>query len=361
MSLVLDAMISKLTDRPFNMEFVVTYKCNARCVQCSIWKRYQEDPERRNDELRLGEIQKIFNSYKGFKMIGITGGEPFLRSDLYMILDILAKTQPLKLLFIATNGSLPEKTTEVLERFCHKYPDVKTKILISIDGNRILHNKMRGINVFDTGLKTIKMLSELRKCFDNLQVGTMTNYSPFNFKEFDAVTDCIKNLNDYYDLESTFCFWSVGHYYRNELTDIKFRKDLDKYVGRMKEIMNRKKSFLSAGRGYCWDMISKWVKNPNKQVVPCNSGRIRYVLDPYGTVYPCLIFNAPILNLKDGGYDFNSVFRSNNRHRVLDSIYHQRCPICCLTCELIPSMMANPLITMWRSTKFWGKTERWEA
>jgi molybdenum cofactor biosynthesis enzyme MoaA len=72
MGLLFDAVVSNLTDRPFNLEFAVTNLCNCRCIQCSVWKHYLEKPERVGEELKAEEVRRIFSSYKGFSVIGIT-------------------------------------------------------------------------------------------------------------------------------------------------------------------------------------------------------------------------------------------------------------------------------------------------
>jgi molybdenum cofactor biosynthesis enzyme MoaA len=75
----LDIIAHRIGDKPFDLEFAVTYRCNLRCVQCDIWRYDQENPNKAMEEMDIGEIGRIFSSYGGFRIVGITGGEPFLR------------------------------------------------------------------------------------------------------------------------------------------------------------------------------------------------------------------------------------------------------------------------------------------
>lgn len=347
LSLVKDALLSRVANKPFSLDFAVTYRCNARCVQCSIWKH----PSKANEELTLGEIQRILDSYRGWKIVGITGGEPFLREDLPYILEMFCVTQPVKLVFVTSNGSLCDIIHKKLFHVIDAYPNVEFKLLISIDGYRELHNKIRGVNIFDNAVRAIRQAVKMRDSLENFEVGTVTVYSPFNFKEFDRVLDVIYDLNVEYDLESTFCMYHVGRYYRNKETasGLEYLEKLKDYLEPMKALLSKRENrFLSVGRKLCWDLVAEWAKEPYKQVIPCFSGRLRYVLDCYGDVYPCFIYNAKIGSLRKCGYDFKKLMKSERAEKIRKLIREGKCDNCCLTCELLPSMMADPLSLAWR-------------
>lgn len=86
--------------------FAVTYRCNSKCQNCNLW---QKKPE---NELTLSEIDEFFSVNRGIfkdvKSIQLTGGEPFLRSDLPEIAGIVSKNIPGCMVWIPTNGLDPE-------------------------------------------------------------------------------------------------------------------------------------------------------------------------------------------------------------------------------------------------------------
>ncbi|MGD0336669.1 MAG: radical SAM protein [Candidatus Omnitrophota bacterium] len=88
---------------PGSVMFELTYKCNFRCIHCYV------APDRRKKELTTAQVVSILNQLKtaGSFHIGFTGGEPFLREDIFDILDY-AKNCGFRI-SILTNGTLINK------------------------------------------------------------------------------------------------------------------------------------------------------------------------------------------------------------------------------------------------------------
>lgn len=354
-SLLFSGISSNLKDRPFNLEFAVTYQCNLKCVQCDVWKYYDE-LEKAKEELTISEIDKIFRSYNGFKVVGLTGGEPYLRRDLPELVEIIIRTQPkLRMLFITSNGQLFQKIVETAREIAQiikaRGSGVEFVHLISLDGPRDIHDEIRGVKgAYDRAIKTISLLSDLREANGLPQLGTVTVCSPFNIHRFDNVIQEVERLKEEYELEPSFCVWIQGQLYKNiskkELDVNDFRKKLIDYISEIKQVVEKKRSPLSRGRSLFYDLLAKWLENPTKQIIPCGGAKVRYFLDPLGNAYPCTVFNARIGNLRDHSYDFVKLFEDENRARVRRLVVKEDCPICCNTCETIPAMMAYPMHTL---------------
>ena len=357
-------MIHNIKDIPFDLEFAVTNRCNLRCIQCDIWRYYQDAPEKIQMELGAGEIGKIFSSYRRFKVIGITGGEPFLRGDLPEIVDLIAKTQrKLKSLFITTNGQLTDTILTKVKEITGNLESIDTRLdftlLISIDGPTDLHDYIRGFaGAHSRALETLRLLSNLRAAHQSFCLGTVTVCSPFNIDRFGEVIDHVSELKKEYDLEPSFCVWFEGQLYKNigrhkDARVEEFRKKLIAVIPQIKSVV-KTESLVSSGRSIFYDLLGLWLKNPSTQIVPCGAARIRYFLDPTGDVYPCTIFNHKISNLRNYYFDLNRLFQSNSRRETRDLVENERCPICCNTCETIPAMMAKPVHTTikWLKSKF---------
>lgn len=346
MSLVYDAVKANRTEKPFSLDYSVTFKCNAKCVQCNIWKRYIDDPYKAHDELTVPEISKIFYSYRGIKSFGITGGEPFLRPDLDHILRIIIRTQKPKILFITTNGLLTDVIYKVVSDVLNNWslPTKQFRILISVDGPPALHDKLRGIpGLSERILATLSALSALTKKHRNFKVGTVTLYSPNNFMVYDYVMDYVERLAQDYDLEPTFCLYHESHYYRNPAQPDDYLGALKTYLPRMLKILEKSGgSALSYGRRTMWRMVEKWLDDPTRQVIPCRSGTIRYLLDPYGVVYPCFMYERPLGNLRMLDYDLTRIFQGQETKACRETIAKGGCLNCALTCELLPTIMAQP-------------------
>ena len=132
--------------KKLNGTVIVTYRCNARCNMCS---RYKE-PSRPEEEISLETIRKLPKMY----FTNITGGEPFLRTDLKEIVRELYKKSDR--IVISTNGYFTDRILDLAREF----PQVG--IRISIEGLEETNNEIRGLeNGFQRGYGTLKKLREM--------------------------------------------------------------------------------------------------------------------------------------------------------------------------------------------------------
>ena len=343
MSLVLNAVWSKITNKPFDLDFAITTNCNYHCKMCSQWKNNVDN------ELSLLEIEKIFSSYGGFKVIGVTGGEPFLRDDIDEIIKIIVESQPkLKILFITTNGSLPQKISKKILNIAKV--DKEISILVSLDGPKKIHNMIRGNpKAYEHAIKTLEELTEVKNSFSNLHLGILTSYSPFNYKRYDSVLDEIEKISNSFNLDSQICICFAGNLFQNlgEKWPKNYLNSLSKYVSYITKIVSNNHSFLSFGRRMFFAFSQNYLQSNTKQVIPCLSGKIRYYLTSKGEVYPCVIYNEKMGDLRRNGYDFKQVFNSIKAKEIRQKIKNKECYNCYVTCELIPSLMAQPFRALW--------------
>ena len=72
-----------MSEKKLNGTVIVTYRCNARCSMCSRYKK----PSRPDEEISIETIKKLPKMY----FTNITGGEPFIRTDLKDIVRELYK------------------------------------------------------------------------------------------------------------------------------------------------------------------------------------------------------------------------------------------------------------------------------
>lgn len=85
-----------MSEKKLNGTVIVTYRCNARCSMCSRYKK----PSRPDEEISIETIKKLPKMY----FTNITGGEPFIRTDLKDIVRELYKKSDR--IVISTNGFL---------------------------------------------------------------------------------------------------------------------------------------------------------------------------------------------------------------------------------------------------------------
>jgi len=100
---------ARFLGRPFYVRFHLTYRCNYRCRMCALHTRARE-----YRELPLGEVRRVAGRLRGLgaRHVVLTGGEPFLRSDLPEIVGAFAGAG--FSVRIQTNGG-PQVTARALE------------------------------------------------------------------------------------------------------------------------------------------------------------------------------------------------------------------------------------------------------
>ena len=100
---------SLVSGKPHHAQWLVTRKCNYKCVGCNVWK------EQDQNELSAEEIKKGFKILKDLGIIElvISGGDPLLRPDIGEIIECANKY------FVTTvydNGSMAAKKVDLLRK-----------------------------------------------------------------------------------------------------------------------------------------------------------------------------------------------------------------------------------------------------
>lgn len=170
------------------MQWHITNRCNKRCSHC-----YQEDYKGKEfsiDNLKevvyeylelLDEYNKITNqNIKG--QINITGGEPFIRKDIWELFDLFKEYNKYFDFGVLTNGSLLNE--EVVKKLKSYNPRI---VQVSLDGSKETHNKIRGENSYNEVVKALKLLKKYN--IYSLVSFTANNK---NYKEFRKVVRIAK-------------------------------------------------------------------------------------------------------------------------------------------------------------------------
>ena len=117
--------------------------CNSKCAMCNIWQ------QKLDFEISPQELQKILSDplFSEVRSIGITGGEPTLRTDLAELYRVACETLPqLRDMSIITNAI---RDQDVIARIEASWEVLKAhgkgfSMMISVDGYGSVHDKQRG-------------------------------------------------------------------------------------------------------------------------------------------------------------------------------------------------------------------------
>ena len=128
--------------KPEVINFLANDICNSKCVMCNIWEQKQEH------EISPEELEIVLSDglFKHIKHVGVTGGEPTLRSDLPELYRVICKSLPsLKAVSIITNAIKEKEVIERIEKVhevCKEYGK-DFSVMVSLDGYGEVHDKNR--------------------------------------------------------------------------------------------------------------------------------------------------------------------------------------------------------------------------
>ncbi len=167
-------------EKPYlkNLMLNITEKCNLTCKHCYISRKKPIDFPL--DKLK--EIIAKFYNLQGAKII-LTGGEPFLYSDLKHLLKFLRKLPLQKELL--SNGVLIKKHPDIINLLKENY----FNIYISIDGMRETHDVFRNAECFQDSIDGIKILLD-----NDISTSINTMVHKQNLDEFEAMLAMINSL-----------------------------------------------------------------------------------------------------------------------------------------------------------------------
>ncbi|MBK8443764.1 MAG: radical SAM protein [Sphingobacteriales bacterium] len=171
---------------PKVVQMPMTYRCNAKCVMCNIWKMDW------SNEVTLEEFEKHLSDplFKEVRALGINGGEPSLVKQLPRYAEIilrLPKLQSLNIISHGFNRKLLLPALKEIYALCRQ-KGVHFHVSISLDGYGAVHEQVRGLRVFplvEATLETIK--NEKSKYCDTLDLGcTVVQHNVEHLQELDV-------------------------------------------------------------------------------------------------------------------------------------------------------------------------------
>lgn len=269
-----------ITPRPSVLYLELTYRCTCKCAFCERWK---VGPAKASEEMTTEQIKALIADAKkvGVRYLGLTGGEAFLRPDIFEI-GRFARSLGVNVT-VASNGTLiNEKNIDEIARSFDS-------VAISVDGFRPeTHDALRGIaGVYDKALRAIELLKGR-----GLPVTVNMVINNQNFKEIDSYVEFFSKKGVHIQLTPVHDY-AVSFLKVNE--NIK-NFDLDAFNKEWARL-STKYPFLS--RGF-YQHVPTFLATPKSllKAYSCFAGSAVFFVNPYGEVFPCEFLRAKMGNLK---------------------------------------------------------------
>jgi len=323
---------------PLNFTFSVTNLCQSKCKTCSIWKLYRDNPEKRDVELTIDEIKQIFKSLGHVYVFNISGGEPYLRSDLPQIIDLACRYLTPAVIHIPTNaiafGLVEKMTLEILKIIKRINPHIQLTVKPSLDHVGEKHDEIRGVEGnFHKVQDLFFRLKDIKSEFPNFHVELGTVISSWNVNDIEEI--------------SRFVMEMEPDSYRNEIAEKRsemfnleepitpltqsYNNAVKKFIQQIKGMKKNSSFFQRINNAFrlVYYNLAIQIMDHKVQIIPCYAGISNAHMSPYGDIWPCstLGYDMSLGNVKDFDYDFIALWNSKKAEDIRKFIKDKKC--CC--------------------------------
>jgi MoaA/NifB/PqqE/SkfB family radical SAM enzyme len=327
------------------MNFAVTYLCNSRCKMCRIWSKYRQDLTLLKSELSLSEIENLLASryLQTLQGIGFTGGEPLLRRDFVDLAGLFIERYPDAFIGIATNGLSPRLTVRKTREIVDRYHPSLLSLSISLDGIGSNHDRMRGVNgAYNRVLQTVQLLQEQTA----VNLGFDFTITPWNYQDLWSTYKLSKELgvkflagfahhsDSYYGNVDVAFDWQGGMREATSMVE-KVAGDRAATENLLDKLIDPYACFMARAPEY------ELARSP---MFKCYSGVHSLFLDPYGDVYPCIILDKKLGNVRSEPFD--QLWLSSRAVNIRNHIGQGQCH-CWVACEAVPSLLRGFNVPTW--------------
>jgi MoaA/NifB/PqqE/SkfB family radical SAM enzyme len=328
---------------PFSVVISVSFRCNSRCRTCDVWRKP-------NDDMTVEEWNRVFaNLGRTSRYITFTGGEPFLRKDLDdMVISAYRHCRP-SVITIPTNGLLPDRVVERVDRICRECPDSQIGINLSLDGIGPEHDEIRGVpGNWEKSMVTWERLKVLQKSHPNLVLTVHTVISRFNQDRFREIYESLQSLQpDSYITEvaeERVELGTVGWGITPEpdayapIADFLSKRSRARSARGLAQSGAVWPKFTQAFRAQYYQ-LAKRVLYERTQVIACYAGWASAHIAPNGDIWSCCVRAEPVGNLRQTDYDLAPIWFGEKMAALRQSIYEKEC-----ACPMANASYANMLL-----------------
>ncbi|MEW6619377.1 MAG: radical SAM protein [bacterium] len=269
-----DELAKKYMEKGFPLTAAIelTCWCNLKCIHCYVVK-YSQSPE---EELSTEEIKNIIDQLAGEKVFTITftGGEFFLRKDLFTIISYARENMFDVILY--TNGTLID--SEIVRKIKELHV---SSVEISLYGATALtHDKITRTNgSFEKTMNAIRLLKD-----SGIKVILKTIYMKQNFKEYKLIKEMGEKLGILTRPDVYITYKNDG-----DSEPAKYRLNRSELFVFLKNVYEKER-----GTGI-WIEEKACIPREEKESIKerpyrefCGTGTIQCAISPIGKVFPCI-------------------------------------------------------------------------
>jgi MoaA/NifB/PqqE/SkfB family radical SAM enzyme len=353
--------------RPQQLESLflfVTSNCNSRCRTCFYWSELNQ-----GRDLTFAQIQRLSATAPPFHKLWISGGEPFLRTELAEIIALFYRNNGVRHVNLPTNGLLPAKLESVVDELLEQCPELTIDLNFSLDGLANTHDVLRGVpHNFEETLATLRLAAQRWKGIRRLRRNVVTCITAENYRELVGLG--LEMMREEVD----------GHYFeiiRGDLLDASLKRlPPDKLAALHRRLMwfhqkYARKLFAHLGspsrelaRAYYLGNI-KFHFDIHEQnhcsraawPMACTAGKTSIVIDHDGHFRACEL-RSKLARLQDFDFDLSAALKSPEMRREVAAIPGAQC-WCTHSCFIHTSSKFSPRVLLFHIPWAYLK-QRWK-
>lgn len=291
-------------------------RCNCCCVMCDIWKGNHNVKQ-----LEESDISKMLDSFRKLntKEIVMSGGEALMHPNFFRFCGII-KTRKIKITLLSTGLLLKKYASEILANV--------DEVIVSLDGSRDIHDKIRNIpNAFE---KLKEGVQELKKINPEFRVTARSVIQKENYLDFPNIVDAAKDIG-LDQISFLTADVTTDAFNRAELWEEKKVSEIKLSIEEVKKLKEIIESLIIS---HSVDFERKFIaESPDKirrfynyyaafyglsdfPKISCNAPWVSTVIEADGTVRPCF-FHKKIGNIHENDLmeilnsDESILFRKN--------------------------------------------------
>lgn len=315
----------RVTNSPIAIQLHLTRKCNLNCYYCSADEFIKKEKEKELDTKEWVNLLKRLKEIQVFD-VSFSGGEIFLRKDIFKILETAVKCNFPKMR-LTTNGTL------ISDAVAKRLKSLNFKnIEISLDGNKEMNDQIRGEGSFN---KTIEGINNLV----NNGIIPSIRFTPLknNYKKLNEMADLLYSFNiKKFALNSLKPTGKCSKIYKDIMLDFFIEtEELHKIIDNIREkysdfkIGKPDKFYKNVPIQYYENRLSLNSKNKQK-LKPCSAAHSSCNITSSGWIIPC----SELFDFKGGNIrekDILDIWRNSEnfkRIRSLSSVSIDQIPYC---------------------------------
>lgn len=310
--------------------------CNCQCVMCDIWKgnKNLKQLSEKDIEGLISALQKF-----GTQQVVMSGGEALLNANFFRLCEILKK-EKIRITVLSTGLTL-QRNASLLQKWTDD-------VIVSLDGDEVLHDSIRNIpGAFKKLKEGVQYLKQLDSHFP---VTARTVIHKLNFRKWPAIIDAAMEIS--LDQISFLPADISSHAFnRATLWDKERQNEVlptEDDLAEMQEILNHIKTnyrhhfengFIAESPLKLQKIHEHYTALYGRNPFPykkCNAPWVSAVIEADGTVRPCF-FHEAIGNIRDASLDqiLNST-KAKQFRKELDVQQNSTCLKCVCYLNLPP-------------------------